>query len=43
LIKNLEVADEKIEYLEGYNDFLKNHIKYTLKETVPHYKHKGKT
>lgn len=39
LIKNLEVAEEKIDYLEGYNDFLKKHIRLTLNETVPQYKH----
>lgn len=42
MIKNLEKAEEKIEYLEGYNNFLKKHIKHTFNETVPHYKHKKK-
>ena len=40
LIKNLENAEEKIDFLDGYNNFLKNHIKHTLNETVPPYKHK---
>lgn len=38
LIKNLEKAEEKIDYLEGHVDFLKKHIKNVLNETVPQYK-----
>ena len=41
-MKNLEKAEEKINYLEGYNDFLKKHIKNTLNAAVPHYKHSKK-
>ena len=39
LIKNLKLAEQKIEVLEGHVHFLKNYIRNDLNAAVPTYKH----